>query len=120
MPDGEPPMDAQLDPSYRAWLGSKPIPGEVFVDTGEASAMDRKKLLWTPTRPQREMIKEAISHETDMVNKLFMNDDQKSYSDHIQVLVGEALRDVKVDPVTLKSLPEASPPSNGEAKDSST
>jgi hypothetical protein len=107
MPEEEGARDAQLDPSYRAWLGNKPIPGEVFVETGEASATDRQKLLWKPTKYQRELIKRVIDHETAMVNKLYMDQDQDSYAQRIETLVEETMRDVMVDPTTLKRLPDA-------------
>jgi len=120
MPDEEGSKDAQLDPFYRAWLGHNPVPGEVFVDTGEASAIDRQKLLWKPTKPQREMIKEAISHETAIMNKLYMDDAQESYAGHIEVLVDETLREVRVDPATLKRLPNVPSSSDRPSKDPST
>ena len=61
MPGKEGASDVEMDPSYQAWLDSKPVPGEVFVDTGEASAADSRKLRWSPSKAQREMIKEAIT-----------------------------------------------------------
>lgn len=94
----------QMDPSYRAWLETNPAPGEVFVDTGEASAADSRKLRWSPSKEQRELIKSALAHEIDFVNQLYKDDAQSSYADHIEVLVEGTLRAVGVDPVTLKPL----------------
>ena len=98
---------AKMDTSYQAWLESNPAPGEVFVDTGEASAVDSRKLLWSPSKTQREMIKEAIAHEVTHVNELYKDEAQDLYAGHIEGLVEQTLRDLGVDPATLTSLPKA-------------
>src|SRR5215467_10019278 len=97
---------AKMDPSYRAWLESHPVPGEVFVDTGEASAADSRKLRWSPTKAQRETIKKAIAVDVAMVNALYQNETQDLYAVHIEGLVEQTLRHVGVDPATLASLPK--------------
>ena len=74
---------AEMDPSYRAWLESNPVPGEVFVDTGEASAADSRKLRWSPTKAQREMIKKAIAVDVAMVDELYENETQDLYAGHL-------------------------------------
>jgi hypothetical protein len=104
---------SEMDPSYRAWLGSNPAPGEVFVDTGEASAEDSRKLRWSPTKAQREMIKDVISHEVEAVNRLYLDDDQGSYANRMEDLVGETLRNIGVDPSTLKPLAKGAEGSSG-------
>ena len=98
---------AEMDPSYRAWLESNPVPGEVFVDTGEASAADSRKLRWSPTKAQREMIKKAIAVDVAMVNALYQDETEDLYAGHIEGLVEQTLRSVGVDPTTLESLPKA-------------
>jgi hypothetical protein len=98
----------EMDPSYRAWLGTNPAPGEVFVDTGEASAENSRKLRWSPSKEQRDLIKTVIAREIEFVNQLYQNDDQSSYADHMKVLVEDTLRNVGVDPVTLRPLSEKS------------
>jgi hypothetical protein len=102
-----------MDPAYRAWLDSNPGPGEVFVDTGEASAADSRKLRWSPTREQRKLLKTALDSEVAFVNKLYEDDTHKSYAKHVDGLVKEALLGVGVDPVTLKLLSDGSPPQEG-------
>jgi hypothetical protein len=106
MPGKEGASDAAMDPSYKAWLESKPVPGEVFVDTGEASAADSRKLRWSPSKAQREMIKDAITGEVAIVNEIYQDDVQEVYAGHIEGLVDQTLRHVGVDPATLKSLPD--------------
>jgi hypothetical protein len=97
---------AEMDPSYRAWLDSNPVPGEVFVDTGEASAADSRKLRWSPTKAQRETIRKAIAADVAMVNALYQDETQDVYAGHIEGLVEQTLRNVGVDPDTLASLPK--------------
>jgi len=106
-PEEEGAGGAEMDSSYRAWLESGPIAGEVFVDTGEASAADSRKLRWSPNKAPREMIKDAITHELAIVNELYQSDTHESYADHIEGLVDQTLRNVGVDPATLQSLPDA-------------
>jgi hypothetical protein len=105
--ENEASSEAEPDSSYQAWLRSEPVPGEVFVDTGEASAADSRKLRWSPNKAQREMIKDAITHELAIVNELYQDDAQESYAGHIEGLVDHTLRSVGVDPATLRSLPDA-------------
>jgi hypothetical protein len=100
--------DLAMDPAYRAWLASKPDAGEVFVDTGEASAADSRKLRWSPTRAQRQMIRRAIEGEVANINALYQEEGQEAYAERVGVLVDEALRDVGVDPATLRPLPTQS------------
>jgi hypothetical protein len=119
MPEKEGVRDVQMDPSYRAWLESNPSPGEVFVDKGEASAADSRKLRWSPSKAQREMIKVAIAHEVESMNRLYQEDAQDSYADHIEGLVQQTLRNVGVDPATLKPLPDADGSASGSRTDPS-
>jgi hypothetical protein len=114
MPEKEGARDLTMDPSYRAWLESNPAPGEVFVDTGEASAADSRKLRWDPTKEQRELIKTAIDREVAIVNERYQQDAQESYAQRVGVLVDEALREAGVDPVTLQRLPDASGSPGGQ------
>jgi hypothetical protein len=104
MPERGDATGVEMDPSYRAWIETDPVPGEVFVDTGEASAADSRKLRWSPSKQQREMIREAITHEAAIVNELYQDEAQESYANHIEILVGETLRNVGVDPTTLTPL----------------
>jgi hypothetical protein len=107
MPEEEGPSGTGLDSSYQAWLKNDPVPGEVFVDTGEASAADSRKLRWSPSKAQRELIKNAITHEVAIVNELYKDDAQESYAGHIEGLVDQTLRSLGIDPATLRSLPPA-------------
>jgi len=97
--------DSEMDPAYRAWLDSNPAPGEVFVDTGEASAADSRKLRWAPTKEQLGMIKAAIGREMAIVNEMYQQNAHEAYADRVGVLVEDELRGVGVDPATLKPLP---------------
>lgn len=105
--ENEASSEEEPDSSYQAWLKSDPVPGEVFVDTGEASAADSRKLRWSPSKAQRELIRNAITHEVAIVNELYKADAQESYAGHIESLVDQTLRSVGVDPATLRSLPDA-------------
>lgn len=106
MPEEEGPSEGGPDSSYQAWLKSNPVPGEVFVDTGEASAADSRKLRWSPNKTQRELIKSAINHEVAIVNELYKDDAQESYAGHVEGLVDQTLLSLGIDPATLRSLPD--------------
>jgi hypothetical protein len=96
----------ERDPSYQGWLDSKPAPGEVFVDTGEPSAEDSRKLSWSPSDAQRELARQAVEGEVNRVNDLYRGRGQEAYARRMEGMVAETLREAGVDPATLRPLPD--------------
>lgn len=109
MPD-ERRGDDEMDSSYSSWLRSNPAAGEVFVETGEASAAASRKLRWSPTKLQQDLIWRAIEAETVGVNELYKDDSHAEYTKRVGLLAEEKLRGAGIDPKTFKPLsnPETS------------
>jgi hypothetical protein len=76
--------------------------GEVFVDTGEASATDTRKLRWSASAGQRALVISALSAETDFLNGLAENDGLREYAESMTLLVEDAYRDMGLNPRTLR------------------
>jgi hypothetical protein len=119
VPEREELDKAGIHSSYRAWLTRTPEPGEVFVDTGEASAVDARKLRWSPTKEQRAKLLQLMKDQMQAVNTLFDQGKAESYGARLSGLVGKTLHDAGVeDPAKFGvSAPEAA---QGESKGSAS
>jgi hypothetical protein len=98
MPDPKELAQAGVHSSYVDWLQHEPESGEVFVDTGAASAVDSRKLHWSPTTQQRDELSVLMRRQVDDVKRLFERGDPDAFAANVDALVGKALSKIGVDP----------------------
>lgn len=91
---------------YTAWLRINPVPGEVFVETGEASAEDRRELCWSPTDGERALMLSATADEMARVRALNTEEAVDRYAAQAAESARAALAAAGVDTSPLR-LPDA-------------
>lgn len=107
MPDPEDLANSGVHASYLSWLHGRPASGEVFVDTGEASPVAVKKIIWRPGKRERDAMRAGYRADIARVNKLFREGRSQEYAERMSELAADALKSVGVNPVTLEMLPQA-------------